>query len=148
MYKSSLITPAACPIDLEWIVLRRDFADEVGANDGDFDENVVSHFGNLVEEEDGEDTGGDTEAGGDGAIADRFRSAHAPKVRHMLRPGGLLELRVMEGGPRPHVGRHGVDHDECSCRTRLTWDHMGTCRSGRWVEVQSCATTPTGRCPT
>lgn len=84
---------------LERIVLRRDFANEVGANDGNLDENVVSHFGNLVEEENGEDTSRDTEAGGDGAIADGFRSAHAPEVWHMLRPGRVLELRVTKGGP-------------------------------------------------
>ena len=56
---------------LERIILRRHLSHKVGADDGNFSEDVLPYFWYFVEEEEGEDTGAHTEgAGHDGAARD------------------------------------------------------------------------------
>lgn len=86
MYTPLIAPRLARDQGLEWVVLRRDLADEVRPNDRYLDENVVPYLGDLGEEEDGEDAGGGTEASGDTAVADGFGNAHAPEVGDVLCP--------------------------------------------------------------
>lgn len=59
---------------------------EVGANDRDLLEDVMSHTGNLAEEEQGEDTGtGAEEAGHEGATADSQHAFQIPLAFHQFR---------------------------------------------------------------
>lgn len=66
-------TPSSQAPPSEWVVLRGDLMHEVISNNGHLAEDVFPDLGDLAEEEQREDSGGDAEAGEDRAVAVGFR---------------------------------------------------------------------------
>lgn len=54
---------------LKRVILRWNLPNEIISNHGHLLQNIVSNLGDLAEEEEGKDSGADSEAGGDGAEA-------------------------------------------------------------------------------